>query len=99
MLHCLELLHGQLCLLLLLLLLILHQQLLLEQLKEGWIANEDGRVEPRQCLRLLIDLLLVQGGCGGPSCKTSDTTDQGWHRGAAATWQLATSCRQCRVGR
>ena len=110
LLHGLELSHGhksrislrllrlELCLLLLLLLLILHQQLLLEQLKEGWIANEDGWVEPCQGLRLLVDLLLVQGGRGISCCKATTTTGQGWHRGAAATWQLAASCRQCRIG-
>ena len=110
MLHGLELSHGhksrislrllclKLCLLLLLLLLILHQQLLLEQLKEGWIANEDGWVEPCQGLRLLVDLLLVQGGRGISCCKATTTTGQGWHRGAAATWQLAASCCQCRIG-
>ena len=96
----LRLLRLKLCLLLLLLLLllILHQQLLLEQLKECWIANEDGWVEPCQGLRLLVDLLLVQGGRGISCCKATTTTGQGWHRGAAATWQLAASCRQCRIG-
>ena len=85
-------------------LLILHQYLLLEQLEEGRVANEDGGIEPRQGLSLLVDLLLIHRShiiviiSGGGSA----TIGQGWHgdiAGTADSGEIGTGRCQCRISR
>ena len=77
--HLLGLLNWHLCLLLMLTLLILHQYLLLQQLEEGRVANEDGGIEPRQGLGLLVDLLLIHRSHIAVIIPGESTVGQGWH--------------------